>query len=233
MNMNNVSANGPAVALLKAFEKGMTSSYQCSSAEALRFQTEGYATLRALVRPPLLDVLYRYSLARAEAGNMAVDDPICQGTPSAYADPVMEELLFRLIPSISNVSGVSVYPTYSYFRVYHRGDRLARHSDRPACEISLTLNLGYDAPSAWPIFVQTGRGPAQIDLEPGDALLYRGIEREHWREQFEGAHSAQVFLHYVNQNGPHTDRRFDGRESLRRLSHAIDTFGASNPQLVS
>jgi hypothetical protein len=32
--------------------------------------------------------------------------------------------------------------------------------------------------------------------------------------KFEGEWQAQVFLHYVDANGEHTDQKFDGRESL-------------------
>jgi PKHD-type hydroxylase len=45
--------------------------------------------------------------------------------------------------------------------------------------------------------------------------MYRGMDKWHWREPyFEGKWQAQVFLHYVDQNGPHAEWKYDKRESL-------------------
>jgi hypothetical protein len=61
--------------------------------------------------------------------------------------------------------------------------------------------------------------PGLVDaalLQPGDALLYRGHDCFHWRDAYAGQQLAQVFLHYVDRNGPHAAEKFDGRESLMR-----------------
>ena len=63
---------------------------------------------------------------------------------------------------------------------------------------------------------------------PGDALLYRGIELPHWREAFDGDRMAQVFLHYVDRDGPHRDWAYDKRARLavsaasRRILQQLD-----------
>ena len=53
-------------------------------------------------------------------------------------------------------------------------------------------------------------------------LIYRGEKVEHWREAFNapmGAWQTQVFLHYVDKNGPYGDFcKFDSRPALG-LSH--------------
>jgi hypothetical protein len=52
-------------------------------------------------------------------------------------------------------------------------------------------------------------------MKVGDAVLYRGCDKWHWREPYkEGKWQAQVFLHYVDQNGPHAEWKYDERESL-------------------
>ena len=53
-------------------------------------------------------------------------------------------------------------------------------------------------------------------LSPGDALLYRGIDCFHWREPYLGSRLVQVFLHYVDRDGPHAGQKFDGRKTLMR-----------------
>jgi hypothetical protein len=37
----------------------------------------------------------------------------------------------------------------------------------------------------WPLWIEGPLGRAAVELGPGDALLYRGIECAHWREPFE------------------------------------------------
>jgi hypothetical protein len=48
-------------------------------------------------------------------------------------------------------TGLKLIPTYSYARIYKKGDILHRHKDRFSCEISTTLNLGGDS---WPIYIE-------------------------------------------------------------------------------
>ena len=51
-------------------------------------------------------------------------------------------------------------------------------------------------------------------LEEGDAMVYKGCEVEHWREPYnEGTKLAQVFLHYVDANGPHAEWKNDKKEN--------------------
>ena len=52
-----------------------------------------------------------------------------------------------------------------------------------------------------------------IHLEPGDIIIYKGCEVDHWREKYEGLNHAQVFLHLNDQNGPYKNL-YDGRPLL-------------------
>jgi len=134
---------------------------------------------------------------------------------SKYADPFMESLMLQLLPIVEKDTGLSLYPTYSYYRLYKPGDELVKHTDRPACEISLTINLGYyynveDKNYKWNIWVDGN----EVVTEPGDMVIYRGLEMEHWREPFaagQGSWQVQAFLHYVDVNGPYSMCKYDGR----------------------
>jgi hypothetical protein len=56
---------------------------------------------------------------------------------------------------------------------------------------------------------------SKIDMAIGDAVMYRGCDKWHWREPYvEGQWQAQVFLHYVDANGPHAEWKYDKRELL-------------------
>ena len=106
-------------------------------------------------------------------------------------------------------TGLKLFPTYSFFRLYTLLSDLKKHSDRPSCEVSVTVMLGSDG-TQWPIYMD-GK---PVDLNPGDACIYLGCELEHWREPFEGDWHLQTFLHYVDQNGPHTAYKYDGEVEL-------------------
>ena len=133
-------------------------------------------------------------------------------TYSIYSDPAMETLLISLKSIIEKKTKIKLVETYSYARLYKQGDVLARHKDRVACAISATVNLGGDP---WPIYLNTTKNLAQdgfkIDLAPGDLLMYSGDKMEHWREEFQGDISGQVFLHY-NEAG--SKNKYDGRPIL-------------------
>ena len=45
---------------------------------------------------------------------------------------------------METMTSLELVPTYSYHRLYTTGTELKRHKDRPSCEISTTLCLGYD-----------------------------------------------------------------------------------------
>jgi hypothetical protein len=144
------------------------------------------------------------------------DDQV-PNTYSHYADILMETLLQKVKPILEKNINNKVIETYAYCRVYKKGDILARHKDRFSCEISATLALGSD--EKWPIYLdptgKIGNKGIEVILEPGDMLVYRGCELEHWRTAFKGNICGQVFLHYndaSNKNANHN--KFDGRPHL-------------------
>ena len=183
------------------------------SGAAGTFAEQGFALMPSLIVDPLRGFLWRYVTEREAAGGLAAD-PNWPGTPVAYGDLVMEHLLERLRPHVEAASGRRLFPTYSYLRVYQHGNALKPHRDRPACEISVSLHIGQETPVPWPLWLEGVDGPQAVELQPGDAVLYRGTELEHWREPYTGIRAAQVFLHYVDQDGPLAEWKFDKRESL-------------------
>lgn len=116
---------------------------------------------------------------------------------------MFETLHERLWPVIENAVGEELIPTYAYARLYSNGDVLEKHTDRPACEVSITIQLGRSHHYAWPIYM----GGQRFDLGEGDGVIYPGCDVEHWRNACDGPHgyySGQVFLHFVRKNGPYT-----------------------------
>ena len=133
-------------------------------------------------------------------------------TYSCYSDLVMETLLVGLKNKIEKATKYKLVETYSYTRIYKKGDELVRHKDRKSCDISATLCLGGD--KIWPIFLEPSGKENQkgvaIKLKPGDLMCYAGCFVEHWREPFEGNDCGQVFLHYNNKKDKKAIQ-YDGR----------------------
>ena len=144
------------------------------------------------------------------------DDDQVPGTYSHYSDVAMETLLAWMHPIMKKHTGLDLAPMYSYTRIYRKGDELERHKDRPSCAISTTMALGFDKP--YPIYLdptgETNNKGIEVILNPGDMLVYRGCDLEHWRKPFEGEDCVQVFLHY-NEKGTFTEHdKYDGRFHL-------------------
>lgn len=184
-----------------------------TTSTAAEFERRGYTVLREVVHGSALQVLLGYTLAFAKNKD-APGDNLVPGTPAGYGQPLMEILLQQVLPKVESATGRALFPTYSYFRVYKHGDVLKPHKDRAACEISLSLCLGSNDGVEWPLQVRGPEGVAAPPLRPGDGVIYKGTEIEHWREAFTGEWASQVFLHYVDRSGPHAEWRYDKRPSL-------------------
>lgn len=157
-------------------------------------------------------------LKRLVNENKTIKDTQCPLSDAVHGSEVFDSLLEQLLPHFENASGLKLYPTYSYARLYSKhGEELKNHRDRPACEISATITLGFEG-DVWAIYMgdhEDKTNGTKIEMDVGDAVMYRGMDKWHWREPyFEGKWQAQVFLHYVDQNGPHAEWKYDKRESL-------------------
>ena len=186
----------------------------------LRLWQDGYVVVRHLLSENSIKRLSSYVLQRWESGAISTSDTQVPNTPALYGDPVMDKLLADLVPTVERISGRQVFPTYSYMRLYKTGDVLAKHTDRQACEISLSLCVAAVPSEGWPLWIESRLGIVGIELIPGDAVLYLGMDCAHWREKFAGTRALQVFLHYVDQNGPYQSWRFDKRACLAHMTAA-------------
>ncbi len=113
---------------------------------------------------------------------------------------MFETLHERVWPRIEAAVKEPLLPTYAYARLYSNGDVLKKHTDRPACEVSVTIQLGRSHHYSWPIYM----GGQRFDIGEGDGVIYPGCDVEHWRDECvgpEGYYSGQVFLHFVRKNG--------------------------------
>ena len=139
--------------------------------------------------------------------------------------PPMLYFLWALTPRVAQVAGCELLPTYCYFRIYQQGDICRVHSDRQACEHSLSLTVALSDEEPWALSVQTSRtvepfasadadfGDAAFGSAPmfeGDAVMYQGVHHRHGRvDPNPNAWSAHLFLHWVDAAGPYREQAFD------------------------
>ena len=181
------------------------------------FKDNGYVHLKDFLFKENCEQLV-VELRKLIAEGKTTKDPQCPLSEAVHGAPVFDSLLDQLTPHFEASSGKKLYPTYAYARLYNQqGEELKVHRDRPACEISATITLGFEG-DVWPIYMGHNEDKSEateIKMEVGDAVLYRGMDVYHWREPYkEGKWQAQVFLHYVDQDGPHAEWKYDKRESL-------------------
>lgn len=171
--------------------------------------THGAIHIKDLVGPELQSFLTNILLRAKVIGYGRVNGD--SQVPKSHVvghEIVFETLLEKVWPELEGLLGIQLNPTYAYARLYSNGDELKIHKDRPACEISMTVQLGRSHHYAWPIYM----GNKRYDLAEGDAVIYRGCDIEHWRNPCdgpEGYYSGQVFLHFVDANGPFADHACD------------------------
>lgn len=165
----------------------------------------GYVACKGLLEPVLARVLWTTMLLQQWRGEAFRDNHVPTAASiagSAWTDA----LLLDLRPTIEAIAGCHLVPTYSYARLYFRGDSLIRHRDRHSCEVSVSIHLGRVGGDGSLCFGADDR----VDMDEGDGAVYLGCATDHWREPFAGYTMGQVFLHYVDRDGPYAQHGFDG-----------------------
>jgi hypothetical protein len=163
----------------------------------MTFYKNGYLVVRSLISKEEATTMNEHLKKRTDG---KLDDVQANGSPSFYADDLMQQKQIKLLPTMEKNTGLELFKTYTYARIYKKDSILKIHKDRPACEISVTIDLGGDPWSIW--VLDRDEKPIEIRLNSGDALIYRGCDIWHWRPKFDGKEHSQVFMHYVDKYGP-------------------------------
>src|SRR4029077_6770621 len=183
---------------------------------ARTFRKRRYLLVKRMLPEMMLQYLKVY-YAILTANNRFSNDGQCPLSLSVGGDAALDAMLEWIRPEVSRLVGFDLAPTYSYTRQYARGEVLTRHTDRAACEISVTASIQ----------IPKGAGPSVVHLKPptldetkvemfeGDGCVYAGTEIEHWRERFRVGGYIQLFLHFIAKHGRNYPRlTFDGRQCL-------------------
>lgn len=200
-----------------------------------QYYQSGYLLMERLIPPEVATALLARMRADLARQNFGLERLRQQGpllvSPAVeiygYHYPMFASFHWGLTAAVERHVGRPLLPTYCYFRRYGKGDICKVHGDRPACEHSLSLTLGYSDGLPWPLEVarrpietpyeraDTAFDPAEdaasASMAVGDAVLYRGVHHHHGRTMPNpNRWSAHLFLHWVEKGGEYADQAFDG-----------------------
>ena len=154
------------------------------------------------------------------------------GSVARYWHPQYRKIHSEIRLILERIIGRKLYNTYYYDRFYFPGQELKKHTDRPACEISVSIHVSTNIKESWPIWIKTpdtfedktmktASGENRfVHLEAGDGMVYKGCERPHWRDPMPGLLESkinkdeslyyhQIFFHYVLQDGIRAHHAWD------------------------
>ncbi len=195
------------------------------------YYANGYARIEELITPAVARELLAVVKASLDQVSLSAKDHMRDAavlrrpTLAAYGPNYRALTGFHwgLSPTMASLTGCELAPTNSYFRVYQAGDVCLVHSDREACEHSLSLTLGYSDGKAWPLDIGQRRlqglepttdnfgddAYTPLSMNVGDAVLYQGVRYRHGRvAPNPNRWSAHIFLHWVDANGMYAREAF-------------------------
>ena len=199
---------------------------ELSPTQNKEFDSNGYVVVKRLCDPaelfstvPDFKGVYRYTGKKEEDRIYIEHDPQVKGATARYWHPQYKSLHTKIRHKLEVLLGRKLYNTYYYDRFYYPGQELKRHKDRSACEISVSVHCSTNLSAEnarWPFWIDTPSEERPVVLQAGDGLIYKGCEREHWREpmpreyrkrwfkkpvEIEGLYYHQIFFHYVLADG--------------------------------
>jgi len=170
-------------------------------------ERNNFLVIRNFIPANRARALHQEFKEHCENNNVANDDQV-ESSQVEHNYISFLELLNEKSTFVSAQIRETVLPTYTYSRHYLNNALLTSHTDRPSCEISVTLHLNGDEP--WPFYIVSADGQTnEINLKPGDAAIYLGMRGKHWRTAYTGQSYGQVFLHYVRSRGEYAKHYFD------------------------
>ena len=181
----------------------------------------------------ILNLIYTYSIIKYGNQKQFKTDIQTNALISEHSDYLMETLMDLSTPVIEQNVKKKLFPTYSFFRIYDKGSDLKTHIDRESCEYTVALCLGaHPIDQPYEIFLgekddnsdykyfsnknnlERYRIDYKFPMLPNNAIIFKGMNKLHWREPCQHDHFITVFLHYVDQDGEYKDFKFDKRTGL-------------------
>ena len=156
-----------------------------------------------------------------------IQDEQVDGAFARYNFPIFKEAHEIIRLALEMHLGNNLHPSYYYDRFYYVNQELKKHTDRPACEISVSIQVSSNSKNPWEFWFDTPNGVKSISMKNGDGVAYKGMDIPHWRKPLKSRHSKltkffnymrkriddtyhhQIFFHYVNAQGNYVHHAYD------------------------
>ena len=230
----------------KNYIKHEYDNYKTSWTRNEFFDENGYLIIKNICDPKILfdnipkerGQLYYRGKSLDDYEHIATESQV-NGSVSRYSHPKYREIHNKIRFILEQLIGRKLYNTYYFDRFYFPGQELKKHTDRPACEISISVHISTNLKEQWPFWIKTpdtfsdqskselisiGKD-VPINIESGDGIIYKGCERPHWRNPMPGLLESslrnakgesnfllyyhQIFFHYVLQDGIRAHHAWD------------------------
>lgn len=170
-------------------------------------QTNRYTALQGILPPEQIAAIHNYFDNLRREGFMRFNDTQVKRRYALHNDLLSRYLHQQLAPLVSRVARETVKPSYAYSATYIEDAELEPHTDRPQCEFTMSMQIGYKPElktgelSPWALSLDD-LNEKKIDyhLACGDGVIYKGCELVHYRAPlFAGHESTSVFFHFVHE----------------------------------
>lgn len=184
-----------------------------------KFKENGFLVVRNYLDQIGLDlsVLQEYFYLKFSSSKCS-SGKFTPGSFNYYSDLLTETILRLSKNKFEEYTQYSLLPTYSFTRLYVKGNKLVKHTDRKAAQISATLCVDI-SDQEYPSTIYMSKTEKDEDatsliLHPGDLCLYDGSKMWHWRDRIKNDWLLQSFFHYVDADGDKKNLIYDQRSNL-------------------
>ena len=134
-------------------------------------------------------------------------DPYVSPAPLEIGMEILTSIVHRdyTTPIVEKEIGLNLIPTYCYVRKYFQGSTLPLHTDRDACEISLSYCI---SGPEWEFNIEEENAITLI-TKKGNGIIYKGCEVKHGRRYPSSGEILQVFNHWVISDGTKSNSAYD------------------------
>ena len=140
------------------------------------------------------------------------------GSSVMICEPHIDKMAVELKTYVEECFRKPMLPTYTCMRLYKKGDALPIHTDREACEYSLSVaiarsNENPDLP--YTLFFKNPDGTELgVSCDIGDGVFYKGMEIPHFRYPCPHDWYLAAFFHYVERGGEIYQSYYDKHPDL-------------------
>jgi hypothetical protein len=163
----------------------------------------GYTVIPSLFPADLVHALSRYYQSLASEGFLS-NESVCGTRYTLHREPLAEYLHQSLAELLSPLLGDCGKPSYSFVSIYYGGSDLPLHSDREACEVTVSVCVAANKCAVqWPLVLHPLHSDSSIELRLGigNAAIFTGRTIAHERPPLaEDGTFTTLLFHFVRQD---------------------------------